>query len=231
MTALVVLGGGVLVGVAGVRAGALGWFAGPSGALSGVRRRHRLRRRKPAGGDSAVAVGDLVALLDAVGRALRSGLGVHGAVRAAVPVAGIHERDLDSVVTGLDRGVSLASALDQWRVRSVTPAVGLAAAVLAFGLHTGASLPRAVDGAAATLRERLALLGEVRVLSSQARASALVVVGAPVAFTTVVALADQRIPAFLFGTTGGWFCLATGAALEFACVRWMRALVRRAGAT
>ena len=230
MSALVAAVGGVLLGGAvvsvvrnrPVHSTAAGWPVG---------RWWRTRVTHPKAHDDDTSLGDLVAVLDAVGRAMRSGLGVHAAVRSAAPSGGVHRHDLETVVGDVDCGVPLATALRQWRTRSSTPGVGLAAAVLAFGLHTGASLPRAVDGAAATLRERLALLGEVRVQSSQARASAVVVVGAPVAFTAVVAVADARVPAFLFATPGGWLCVAVGVGLEVGCVRWMRVLMARAGTT
>jgi tight adherence protein B len=125
--------------------------------------------------------------------------------------------------------VTLVESLASWRQRRPTPVVSLATAVLTFGVDTGGSLARAVDGAAATLRERLALQGEVRVLAAQARASALVVVVAPVGFTLVVAIADPRVAAFLLTTAVGWGCLIVGAGLEMACVAWMRSLVARAG--
>jgi tight adherence protein B len=170
----------------------------------------------------------MVRLLDAVGRALRSGAGVHAALRGAVGVAGMHSPSLREVLGALDQGVPLTEALRRWRQRQPTAPVSLAAAVLSFGLHTGGSVTRAVDSAAATLRERLALYDEVRVLAAQARASALVVGGAPVVFTFLVAASDARVASFLLVTTPGQVCLLVGGGLEVACVAWMRRMVRRA---
>jgi tight adherence protein B len=170
---------------------------------------------------------DMVALLDAVARALQSGAGVHAALRSAVPVAGVQARGLSAVLAAVASGRSLADALVAWQRHQPTPEVALAAAVLAFGLDTGGSLARAVDGAAATLRERLALAGEVRVLATQARASAVVVGGAPVGFTALVVMTDPRVGAVLFTTPVGWGCLTVGIALEVGCVLWMRSLVAR----
>jgi tight adherence protein B len=178
--------------------------------------------------DPSLATQDMVSFLDAVGRGLRSGLGVHAAVRAAVPSSGVHGDGLASLVGSLDAGVPLAAALARWRGRRPSPEVSLAAAVLGFGLATGGSVARAVDGAAATLREQLALVGEARVLATQAKASAVVVGGAPVAFTAVVVLADPRVAAVLFGSWLGLCCLLVGGLLELACVGWMRRLVARA---
>jgi tight adherence protein B len=179
----------------------------------------------------ASSVGDMVVVLDAVARALRGGAGVHEALRVSLPGAGVHRRGLGAVVGSVASGRALPDALVAWRRHDPTPEVALATAVLGFGLHTGGSLARAVDGAAATLRERLALLGEVRVLATQARASAVVVGGAPLGFAALVVAADPRVGGVLLTTPVGWACVVTGVGLEVACVLWMRALVRRTGAT
>lgn len=171
---------------------------------------------------------DMVAFLDAVARGLRGGAGLHAAIRSAVRTSGVHAAGLAGLVGSLDAGVPLGRALAGWRGSRPSTEVSLAAAVLGFGLATGGSVARAVDGAAATLREHLALSGEVRVLATQARASAIVVGGAPLAFTAVVVLADPRVAGVLFGSLIGLVCLIVGAALELACVMWMRRLVARA---
>jgi tight adherence protein B len=171
----------------------------------------------------------MVQVLDAVARSVRGGSGMHQALRSVTSIAGVHTADLNGVVGQLDGGMTLVEALAGWRRRRRTPVVALATAVLTFGVDTGGSLARAVDGAAATLRERMALQGEVRVLAAQARASALVVGAAPVGFTVVVAVADPRVAGFLLSTPVGWLCLVVGAGLEIGCVVWMRSLVARAG--
>jgi Flp pilus assembly protein TadB len=180
----------------------------------------------PAGSD---ATADMVQVLDAVARLIRGGAGVHQALRSVVPVGGVHAADLAGVVGQLDGGMTLVDALAGWRRRQPTAVVSLTTAVLTFGVDTGGSLARAVDGAAATLRERVALRGEVQVLAAQARASALVVGAAPVGFMVLVAIADPRVASFLVSTVAGWLCLVVGAGLEIGCVVWMRSLVARAG--
>ena len=175
--------------------------------------------------DPVASTVDMVAFLDAVARGLRGGAGLHAAVRGAAGSSGVHTGELTGLVGSLDAGVPLSLALARWRERRPTPEVSLATAVLGFGLATGGSVARAVDGAAATLREQLALAGETRVLATQARASALVVGGAPVAFTAVVMLADPRVGGVLFGSLLGLACLVVGGLLEVACVVWMRRLV------
>lgn len=176
------------------------------------------------------ATSDMVAFLDAVGRGLRSGGGLHASLRSAVPMSGVHEVELNRLVGSLDAGVPLSLALARWRGERPSSEVSLAAAVLGFGLATGGSVARAVDGAAATLRERLALAGETRVLATQARASAVVVGGAPLAFMALVVLVDPRVGGVLFGSLVGVVCVVVGLALEVGCVVWMRRLVAQAAA-
>lgn len=223
-----------LVLVAAVREGGSWRPRSPSpvtgdGTRRGVRRAPAAMRRVLAGmlrpPDRAVATTDMVAFLDAVARSLRSGGGVHAAMRSAASHAGVHTQGLAGLIGSIDAGVPLAAALARWRGERPSPEVSLAAAVLGFGLATGGGVARAVDGAAATLRERLALVGETQVLATQARASAVVVGGAPVAFTAVVVLADPRVGGVLFGSLLGLVCLVVGGLLELTCVVWMRRLV------
>jgi Flp pilus assembly protein TadB len=227
----VVMVAGTLAAVVAVAATTLGGLAVRPRAVSAVLWERRLvwPRRCAAGSPGgAVGVADMVRVLDAVSRSLRAGAGVAESLRAATAVGGVHAADL-AVVTGMvDAGVGLSVAVGAWRDRRPTPVVALATAVLTFGVHTGSSVARAVDGAAATLRERLALMGEVRVMASQARASALVVGAAPVVFTAVVAVADPRVAVFLFTNPAGWVCVVVGGGLEVGCVAWMRSLVARA---
>lgn len=200
----------------------------PLGALSA-----RLRQQGGAPGRRGPAdaeLADMIRFLDTVARLLRSGHGLHTSLRHATGVAGVHAGPLRDVVHQLDGGIPIAGALGSWRQQCPRPSVALATGVLTFGLYSGGSMARGVDAAAATLRERLTLVSDVRVLAAQARASALVAAVAPVGFTVVVGLADPRVFSFLFTTPPGWICIAVGAALEAGCVVWMRSLITAAGA-
>lgn len=167
--------------------------------------------------------------LDALARSLRSGgslLQSLGEVAAAVP--GPLGEDLAVVAATARRGVPLATALDAWPARRPLPVVRLAAAALALGAETGGAQARAVDGVAATARERLAVAAEVRALSSQARASAAVLVVAPVAFAAFAAATDARAAAFMARTPLGALLLAAGLCLDAAGALWMARIVRGA---
>jgi tight adherence protein B len=79
---------------------------------------------------------------------------------------------------------------------------------------------------AATLRDRLAVAGEVRALSSQARMSAWVIGLAPLAFGGFTIATDPRNGQFLFHTPLGLALLAAGIVLDGLGWLWMQRLTR-----
>ena len=164
---------------------------------------------------------------------------------------------LESVARALRAGASLGQAVadapvpratclrDEWlRMRAAVPVSGVAAAVdavwrplrdrqlvagsLRLAADVGGPQARALDLAAATLRQRLAFQEEVRAQSAQARASALVVAGAPVAFAFLAAATDPRYVPFLFRTVPGATLLYAGLALDALGLAWMTRLARGA---
>jgi tight adherence protein B len=92
---------------------------------------------------------------------------------------------------------------------------------------TGGSPARAIDGVAATLRARQALAEEIRALSSQARASAVVIAGSPLVFGAASATTDERTGAFL-RTPLGLALVAAGVVLDVVGWWWMSKLCRPA---
>jgi tight adherence protein B len=178
--------------------------------------RHRADRRIEA---------DLPAVLDALARSLRSGASLRQAiVEVAATTGGRLGEDLARVAHELAEGVGLGDALDGWRARRPLPGVRLASTALALGADTGGASARAIDGLAQTLRTNIAVAGEVRALSSQARLSALVIACAPIGFTALATSADPRTAQFLFRTPGGLLCLVAGLGLDAVGGLWMRHL-------
>lgn len=169
----------------------------------------------------------LPALLEAVSRSLRSGASLRQALEEAAPNQGGQLGiELRRVVSEGGQGRPLADALDGLAIRRPLPGVRLAVAALCLGIETGGAQARAVDGVAATLRDRLAVSAELRALSSQARLSALVIGLAPIAFGGLAAATDPRTAHFLFGTGAGLAILVTGLALDGAGWLWMQRLAR-----
>ena len=92
----------------------------------------------------------------------------------------------------------------------------------------GGPQARAVDGVAATLRERRAVVAEIRAQSAQARLSAVVIGALPLLFLLWAVATDRRTAAFLVAGPAGWACLGAGVGLEVVGGLWMRRLLRGA---
>jgi tight adherence protein B len=161
-------------------------------------------------------------VLDAVARSLRSGVTVRQAVaEVADGSSGRLGTDLATVVAEADGGLPLVDALDGWAARCPTAGVRLTVAALGVAIDAGGAAARAVDGVAATLRANLAVAGEVRAQSSQARLSGLVIAASPLAFGALAAGTDGRTAHFLLRTPFGLACLAGGLTLDALAAWWM----------
>ena len=165
--------------------------------------------------------------LEAMARALRSGGSMRQAVEeAAAATSGPLSDELRLVSAQAARGAPLVTALQALGERQPLPGVRLAVAALCLGVETGGAQARAVDGVAATLRDRLAVAAEVRALSAQARLSAIVIGLAPLGFGAFAAATDPRTAAFVFHTVPGLLLLAVGLTLDAVGWLWMRRLCR-----
>lgn len=165
--------------------------------------------------------------LEAMARALRSGASLRQAVgEAAEATTGILGHDLGGVAHEVHHGRSLVSALDQWAQARPLPGVRLATSALGLGAETGGAQARALDGVAATLRSRQAVGREVRALSSQARLSGVVITLAPLGFSALAAVSDDRTASFLLTTPLGLACLTGGITLDGVAALWMHRLSR-----
>jgi tight adherence protein B len=218
----------VLAAVVGLVAGgvSLAVLASVAVVVAGAAGLYAARHRRSARSDAA-----LPAALELMARALRSGASLPQAVGAAArSCAAPLDAELEAVATEVDAGRPLVDALDRWAARCPTSSVELAVAALGLAATTGGTPARAVDGVASTLRERHALAREVRALSSQARASAIVIAAAPLAFAVLAGAADGRTSRFLLRTGAGLACLAAGLALDGLAAVWMLRITRAVAA-
>ena len=164
-------------------------------------------------------------LLETTTRRLRAGdslrLALAEAARADVGATGATR----ALAGALDRGVPIEESLEHWMARDAGSRrlVGMA---LLLASRSGGAVAGVLDGVAATLRDRLALDREIAALSSQARASAGVLIVAPVVFAMLMATIDGRVAAMLLGSPAGWACLVVGLMLDLAGALWMARLVR-----
>ncbi|MET1039789.1 MAG: type II secretion system F family protein [Acidimicrobiales bacterium] len=171
---------------------------------------------------------ELPALLEAVARGLRSGAAIPTALREAAATGSVAAQDLATVLVDVDRGLSFGVAFDRWAKRRPRPGVRLVVGALSMAMASGGTPARAVDGVAATLRERAEVDREVRALATQARASAAVVTLAPLAFGALGALGDERTATFLLRTPAGLACLVSGLVLDGIGAAWMVRIARGA---
>ncbi len=167
--------------------------------------------------------------LDAVAAGLRGGLALPAAIAGAASVGPPVGDELAAMVRDVDAGRPLDVAVDRWRATAAgDPHTALAAAALAVAAGVGGPGARAVDGAAASLRERLDSDAETAALATQGRASAAVLTLAPIGFAFLLTSLDPAAGRFLLGTPIGWLCIALGLGLDGVGAWWMARLVRRA---
>ena len=173
----------------------------------------------------------LPVVLEACAGRLRAGASLTEALASAAGDAtgsSMLDADLAALARRVDHGQPFAAAVEEWAGGRVVPGLGLVAAALVLGAEAGGARAQALDGVAATLRDRRAVAAEVDALSSQARASAVVMMGAPVAFAALGLLSDPEVSAFLLRTPAGLGCLAVGLALDALAGIWMLRIARSA---
>ena len=105
------------------------------------------------------------------------------------------------------------------RAERPLPGVQAVSGALALAISVGGACAVALEGLGESLRAREATMREAHALSAQARISAFVVGGAPVAYLVFVSLADPGSLDVLLSTNAGRLCLLVGLALEGAWPR------------
>jgi len=169
-------------------------------------------------------------MLERVASELRSGGTIATAIEAVGTADGPLAADLALVDARVRLGASLPDALRAWSSERVVSGVDASAGALALCASVGGASADALDGLASSLRDRLAVASEARALSAQARMSAIVVGGAPVAYIGWSAIIDPHSLQVLVGTSVGRVCLAAGTALEMLGAWWMRGIVQSGSA-
>ena len=167
--------------------------------------------------------------LELVGAELRTGGTVPIAIAAIADRDGPLADNLTRVQSRVGLGASLDDALRAWARERPVFGVDAAAGALALSTRVGGQAAEALDGLAASLRERLAVAAEARSLSAQARYSAWVIGLLPVGWFVVTAVADPHSLQPLVATDAGRMCAGVGLGLEALGVWWMRVILRGGG--
>lgn len=137
-------------------------------------------------------------------------------------------KDLERVRDLVERGVPVIDALRAWHAARELEEVRLLVAACESGHRHGGDPARALDGVAATLRDRDELEAEARALTAQARAAVAVLGALPLVGAATFSILDPRVAGVLVGTGVGWACLVGGLCLDAAGVAVSAHLVRRA---
>lgn len=165
------------------------------------------------------------AALDTVAADLRVGGTVASAVSALATTPGPLATDFSRIEARVRLGATLPDALAAWSTERPVAGTGSVAGALALAGSVGGRCADALEGLAASLRERLAVVAEARALAAQARYSAIVVGGGPLAYLAFSALVDPGSLEALIATPPGRACALGGLLLNVAGALWMRRIL------
>jgi tight adherence protein B len=173
---------------------------------------------------------EIPATIDRIASELRAGGTVNTAIVALAESDGRLAGDFASIRARCELGAPIAESLRAWRRERDLAGVDVAAGALAMCAAVGGRAAEALEGLAASLRDRIALAAEARALSAQARMSAYVVGGTPLLYLAWSATVDRDALHAVVGTSVGRVCLLLGCALEVVGALWMRRILRAGSA-
>jgi tight adherence protein B len=155
--------------------------------------------------------------IDIIVRSVKTGLPTNEALKIVAkespePV----QSEFSKLVEGLKVGVSLEQGLKRMYDNMPTAEVNFFAIVMTVQLKSGGNLSEALGNLSAVLRDRKRLQGKIKALSSEAKASAMIIGSLPPAVMLMVYFSTPAYIMPLFTTRWGNLLLA-GCALWMAC--------------
>lgn len=153
--------------------------------------------------------------IDVIVRSVKSGLPVNEALKIVAkeipePVQG----EFANLCEGLKVGVPLDQGLQRMYDNMPTPEVNFFAIVMTVQLKSGGNLSEALGNLSGVLRDRKRMQGKIKALSSEAKASAMIIGCLPPAVTLMVYFTTPAYITPLFTTRVGNLLLA-------GCAIWM----------
>lgn len=153
--------------------------------------------------------------IDVIVRGVKAGLPLNECLKvianeASAPVG----PEFRNVVESMKIGVTLEDALKKMYDRMQTPEVNFFQIVLSIQSKTGGNLSEALGNLSAVLRDRKRLHGKIQALSSEAKASALIIGSLPIVVMLLVYLTTPSYITLLFTERFGNFLL-------MCCAVWM----------
>ncbi len=166
--------------------------------------------------------------LDAMAASLRSGAGLVVAMHdVSSSQVGMSGRDFALMCREIDKGRRVVEALDAWATRRPLRCVRLTAAAMALAVETGGAQAKALDGVAATVRQRLDARTRAKTAATESKASAfaLTILPAVISGPVLVLSADARY--FMFHTSVGATTFVVGVLLDVIGAFVMAQMIRR----
>jgi len=153
--------------------------------------------------------------IDVIVRSVRSGIPTNEALRIVArespdPVGS----EFHNLVESLKVGVTLEQAMKRMMESMPTPEVGFFAIVMTIQTKSGGNLSEALGNLAGVLRDRTRLQGKIKAMSSEAKASAMIIGSLPPGVMGIVYLTAPNYIMKLFTEKSGNLMLA-------GCVIWM----------
>jgi tight adherence protein B len=158
---------------------------------------------------------DFAGAIDVIVRSVKSGLPSHDALKVvasefADPVGGEFKR----LTEGLKLGLTLDEALKRMYESMPTAEVGFFGIVMTIQSKSGGNLSEALSNLATVLRDRKRLIGKIKAMSSEAKASAMIIGSLPPVVMGIVYLTTPNYITLLFTEKLGNLLLA-------GCATWM----------
>jgi tight adherence protein B len=168
---------------------------------------------------------ELPQALEHVASHLRGGGTVAQAIAVLADGVGPVAADLRRVRARTALGLGITEALAAWPAERDLAEVRAAAGALVVAATLGGRSAAALEGLAASLRDRLVVAAEARSQSAQARLSAIVVGAAPLGFVAFSSVVDPGTVQLLVTTAAGRVCLVLGLGFELLAALWMRRIL------
>ena len=165
--------------------------------------------------------------LDLMGRALRAGHAFPNAVQMVAdemkdPLAGEFRTVFDEV----NYGVSVPDALMNLAIRIPSTDMRYFVIAVLIQRETGGNLAELLASISAIIRDRIKLLGQVRVMSAEGKLSAWILSCLPFAAALMIHLINPEFLAVLFTDSGGQKMLAAALTLMAIGILAMRNIIR-----
>jgi tight adherence protein B len=193
----------------------LGWF-GPRMYLTSSKQRRieAINRQLPDA-------------LTSIAKSLRAGSGLHqGLAYAANETRAPLGPELQGALRDLQLGADAEDVFGALSRRVGSPDLDIAVTAIVIQRRTGGNLSEILTNVADTIRERLRLQGDIRVLTTQQRLGSYVAAALPILVAVAFMLLQPQMGILLVTTTPGLIALGVGLGFEVAGILLIRELAQ-----